>query len=109
MRRKHVPLRTCIACHQKRPKRELIRVVRTPEGSIEIDFHGKLPGRGAYFCPQRTCREAALEPGKLSRLLKARVSVEDAAGLRDAAMVASGPSQEEEEGVELDPANRARP
>jgi predicted RNA-binding protein YlxR (DUF448 family) len=90
MRRKHVPLRTCIACHQKRPKRELVRVVRTPEGSLELDLRGKLPGRGAYFCPVRECSEAALEQGRLSRLLKVEVSGEDVARLHDAVRSAKG-------------------
>lgn len=76
-RRKHVPLRTCIACRQKRSKRELIRVVRTPEGAIEIDPRGKVSGRGAYLCPDPQCWEAALEQGRLGRALKCRVSAED--------------------------------
>jgi predicted RNA-binding protein YlxR (DUF448 family) len=89
-RRKHVPLRTCIVCHEKRPKREFVRVVRTPDGAIEIDFRGKLPGRGAYFCPVRACSEAALEQGRLSRLLRVGVSSEDVARLRDAVKVTIG-------------------
>ena len=84
-RRKHVPLRTCIACHQKRPKRELWRVVRRPEGGIEVDSEkGKLPGRGAYVCPTRRCCEEALDVKKLGRALKCQVSAEDIASLRQA-------------------------
>jgi predicted RNA-binding protein YlxR (DUF448 family) len=76
-RRKHVPLRSCIACREKVPKRELIRVVRSPEGAFEIDPKGKLAGRGAYFCRNRQCWAEALQPGRLSQALKCRVSAED--------------------------------
>ena len=84
-RRKHVPLRTCIACQGKRPKRELVRVVRTPEGQIEIDPKGKLPGRGAYLCPELECWDVALKQQKLGRALKCRVTIEDVERLRSAA------------------------
>ena len=84
-RRKHVPLRTCIACQGKRPKRELVRVVRAPEGTIEVDPKGKRSGRGAYLCPDLECWDAALEQRKLGRALKCRVSAEDVARLRSAA------------------------
>jgi uncharacterized protein len=73
-RRKHVPLRSCIACQEKRPKRELIRVVCTPEGAIEVDPKGKRPGRGAYVCYEPRCWEAGLEPRKLARALKCPVT-----------------------------------
>jgi predicted RNA-binding protein YlxR (DUF448 family) len=82
--RKHVPLRTCIACRQKRAKRELIRVVRTPEGTIEVDLRGKASGRGAYLCPNRQCWEAALEQGRLGRALKCQVTAQDVMTLREA-------------------------
>jgi predicted RNA-binding protein YlxR (DUF448 family) len=83
-RRKHVPLRTCIACQQQRPKRELLRVVRTPEGAIEIDPTGKRAGRGAYVCADLLCWEKALKQGKLGRALKCQVGDQDVAALRDA-------------------------
>ena len=73
-RRKHVPMRTCIACHVKQPKRQLIRLVRTSAGSIEVDPMGKLPGRGAYVCLRESCWEGALQEGKLGRALKCPVS-----------------------------------
>jgi predicted RNA-binding protein YlxR (DUF448 family) len=81
-RRKHVPLRTCIACQQKRPKRELLRIVRRPEGNLEVDPKGKLSGRGAYLCPTLECWSVALDERKLGRALKCQVSAEDAATLR---------------------------
>lgn len=107
-RRKHVPLRTCIACHKKQPKRDLIRAVRTPEGTVEIDFQGKLPGRGAYFCSARNCWETALQPGVLTRLLKAPVSVEDTARLQEAVKSAGVQSVAEGQRTVLDSASRAK-
>jgi predicted RNA-binding protein YlxR (DUF448 family) len=81
-RRKHVPLRTCIACHEQRPKRELLRVVRTPEGSVDIDPTGKRSGRGAYVCAKAQCWQVALDRGKLERALKCQISDQDVAGLK---------------------------
>jgi hypothetical protein len=81
-RRKHVPLRNCIACQQKRPKRELLRIVRTPEGTLEIDPRGKRPGRGAYVCRERTCWERGLEAARLGRALECQVAAETLAALR---------------------------
>jgi uncharacterized protein len=83
--RKHVPLRTCIACQCTRPKRELIRVVRTPEGAIVIDPRGKLPGRGTYICRTHQCWQTGLEPKKLERVLKCQVSAGDVLALRGVA------------------------
>jgi predicted RNA-binding protein YlxR (DUF448 family) len=82
MRRKHVPLRTCVACRRTLAKRELVRIVRTPEGSIEIDLKGKRAGRGAYLCHQQACWEAALGQGLLGRALKTRIAGEQVAALR---------------------------
>lgn len=60
MRRWHIPQRTCIACRQVRNKRDLLRVVRTPEGEIVVDPTGKRSGRGAYLCRAQGCWQAAL-------------------------------------------------
>ena len=51
MQKKKIPMRQCVGCREMKPKRELIRVVRSPEGEIALDFRGKNPGRGAYICP----------------------------------------------------------
>ncbi len=68
---KHVPIRTCIACRTQRPKRELIRIVRTPEGEVHVDPTGKAKGRGAYLCPDVTCWERVLKRNTiLSHALK---------------------------------------
>ena len=52
---KKIPMRTCIACREEKPKREMLRVVRNSEGVIQLDFSGKLPGRGAYICNSEAC------------------------------------------------------
>ena len=50
LKQKKIPVRRCVGCNAQRPKRELVRVVRSPEGEISIDLRGKAPGRGAYLC-----------------------------------------------------------
>lgn len=70
MRRKHVPQRTCIGCRQAKAKRDLIRLVHTPEGRLVIDMTGKLNGRGAYLCRQRSCWEQAVKGNQVSQALK---------------------------------------
>ncbi len=69
-RRKHIPQRTCVACRAVRPKRQLIRIVRTPEGEIRVDDRGKQSGRGAYLCAQRVCWEEALKRRRLDTALR---------------------------------------
>jgi predicted RNA-binding protein YlxR (DUF448 family) len=66
-----VPQRTCVACRTVREKRELVRLVRTKEGKVEIDTTGKKEGRGAYICPDRACWEKALQGQRLERTLRA--------------------------------------
>lgn len=77
MRRKHVPRRTCVACRQVRPKRELIRIVRLLSGEIEVDETGKKSGRGAYLCPSRVCWEVALTKKRLEHALKTEMTMEE--------------------------------
>lgn len=52
---KKIPLRTCIACREEKPKRDMLRVVKNADGEIRLDFSGKLPGRGAYLCNNEAC------------------------------------------------------
>ncbi len=52
---KQIPMRTCIACREEKPKRDMLRVVRNSAGEIRLDFSGKLPGRGAYLCNNAAC------------------------------------------------------
>lgn len=74
-RRKHIPQRTCVGCRTVLAKRELIRVVRTPEG-VRVDPTGKEAGRGAYLHNQRSCWESGIKSG-LERALKIALSPED--------------------------------
>lgn len=73
---KHIPLRTCVQCQQVKAKRELVRVVRGPQGT-KVDEKGKEAGRGAYLCRNRLCWERALAGERLDRALKASISAED--------------------------------
>jgi predicted RNA-binding protein YlxR (DUF448 family) len=63
-RQKHVPLRTCIACRETRAKRELLRIVRTPDGHVLLDPTSKKSGRGAYLCARFSCWQKALKVRK---------------------------------------------
>lgn len=74
-RRKHIPQRTCVGCRTVLAKRELIRVVRTPEG-VRVDLTGKQAGRGAYLHNQRSCWELGIKSG-VERALKITLSPED--------------------------------
>ena len=62
-----IPMRQCLGCRDMKPKRELIRVVRSPEGEISLDFRGKKPGRGAYLCPDPNCLKRARKSKALER------------------------------------------
>ena len=73
---KKVPMRTCLGCRESKPKRELIRVVRTPEGAVEIDPKGKKSGRGAYICPDMECLDKAVGRKQLERSLECSIPKE---------------------------------
>jgi predicted RNA-binding protein YlxR (DUF448 family) len=64
-----IPQRTCVGCQTVKPKRELIRVVRTPDGHTDVDPTGKRSGRGAYLCPNTDCLEKALKGRRLENAL----------------------------------------
>lgn len=64
---KKIPMRQCLGCREMKAKRELIRVVRSPEGEISLDFRGKKPGRGAYVCPSPACLAKARKSKALER------------------------------------------
>ena len=76
-RPRRVPERTCVACRTARPKRELIRLVRTPAGPVELDPSGKKSGRGAYLCRYGECWETGLDRRALDRALKAQITTEN--------------------------------
>lgn len=73
---KKVPQRTCMGCQAKKDKRELVRIVRSPEGEISIDLTGKKPGRGAYICPDPECLQKVVKSKRLERSLETRISEE---------------------------------
>ena len=73
MSQKKIPLRKCIGCGNMLPKKELIRVVHTPEDEFFIDTTGKRNGRGAYICPDAECLEKALKTKAINRSFSANV------------------------------------
>ena len=66
---KKIPMRQCLGCRVMKQKRELIRVVRSPEGEVSLDFRGKKPGRGAYVCNSESCLKKAIKARALARAL----------------------------------------
>ena len=73
---KKIPMRQCLGCREHKPKKELIRVVRSPEGEVSLDFKGKLPGRGAYVCPQADCLAKARKSRALERAFDTALPLE---------------------------------
>ena len=73
---KKVPMRQCLGCREMKPKRELIRVVRSPEGEISLDFKGKASGRGAYVCPDAQCLKKAVKARALERAFSCQIPQE---------------------------------
>ena len=73
---KKIPMRQCMGCREMKPKKELIRVVRSPEGSVSLDFKGKAPGRGAYLCPDLQCLRKARKSGSIGRVLEVEIPAE---------------------------------
>lgn len=71
-----IPLRKCIACGEQKPKKELVRIVRTPELQIHVDPKGKVSGRGAYICPTRACYDLAIKKKALTRALEVEITPE---------------------------------
>jgi predicted RNA-binding protein YlxR (DUF448 family) len=74
---RHIPERTCVACRRTTAKRELVRIVRTPQGTVEIDPTGKTSGRGAYLCKGRQCWQLALKKERLDYALKAKLTPQE--------------------------------
>lgn len=70
---KKIPMRQCLGCNEHLPKRELIRVVRTPEGEVVADATGKKNGRGAYICPKAACLRKAQKSKRLERALECSI------------------------------------
>ena len=76
--KKHIPQRTCVVCRKVRPKRELLRIVRTPAQSLIVDQTGKAAGRGAYVCADAACwQEKSFSRGTIGQALKMTISDEE--------------------------------
>ena len=70
---KRIPMRQCLGCREMKPKPELLRVVRPPEGEVSPDARGKKPGRGAYVCPNAECLRRAVKSRALDRALETKI------------------------------------
>lgn len=73
---KKIPMRQCVGCREMKEKRELIRVVKSPDGEISLDFKGKKPGRGAYLCPDPECLKRGRKARALERAFETAVPAE---------------------------------
>ena len=71
MKQRKIPMRMCVGCREMKPKRELLRVVRSPEGEISFDLTGRKPGRGAYVCRSAACLDQAVRKRQLERACSA--------------------------------------
>ncbi len=81
LRPRHVPQRTCVGCRTQQPKRQLIRIVRTPAGAVLVDPSGRQPGRGAYLHLDSDCWNQGLKKGKLAKALHVTIPAEDQSAL----------------------------
>ncbi len=80
---KKIPLRQCLGCREMKPKKELVRVVRSPEGEISLDFKGKASGRGAYICPDGACLKKAIKARALEKAFSMSIPPEIYEKLRE--------------------------
>ena len=80
-KQKHIPMRTCVACHETKSKRELLRIVHTPDDHVLIDATGKKSGRGAYLCARLSCWETAMKKKRLEQEFETTISDDDRAAL----------------------------
>ena len=84
MKEKKVPMRMCVGCREMKPKKELLRVVRSPEGEVSIDLTGRKPGRGAYLCKNAECMKRAIKQKQLERAFECPLGEETHASLLQA-------------------------
>ncbi len=82
MKVKKIPQRMCNGCMEMKPKKELIRIVKSSDGEVSVDLTGKKPGRGAYICRNSQCLEKAYKSKKLNKSLEASISEEVRISLR---------------------------
>lgn len=73
---KKLPMRQCAGCREMKPKNQMVRVVRSPQGEISLDFRGKAPGRGVYVCPDPECLKKAQKTRALERSLDTAIPPE---------------------------------
>ena len=73
---KKIPMRQCAVCREMKPKNQMVRVVRSPQGEISLDFRGKAPGRGVYVCPDPECLKKAQKTRALERSLDTAIPPE---------------------------------
>ncbi len=73
---KKIPMRQCLGCREMKPKRELIRAVKSPDGVVSLDFKGKAAGRGAYICPNPDCLKKAIRAKALERAFSTAIPQE---------------------------------
>lgn len=83
MNKKPLPQRMCVGCREMKDKRDLIRVVKTPEGEITIDSKGKMNGRGAYLCRNADCLQKAVKAKGLERAFQQKVTEEIFSSLKE--------------------------
>ena len=76
MKPRKIPMRQCLGCNEHKPKAELIRVVRSPEGEVLLDLTGKKSGRGAYICRDVKCLKKARKSGRIAHNLACEISPE---------------------------------
>lgn len=70
MKPRKIPMRMCVGCREMKPKKELLRIVKKPDGQVQLDITGKVSGRGAYVCPNQKCLETAVKQKQLDRALE---------------------------------------
>ena len=92
---KKIPQRQCVGCREMKDKKSLIRVVRSAEGKVSLDFGGRAPGRGAYVCSE-DCLAAARKTRKLERALRCKVTDEDYERVLRELALAEAPGKNEE-------------
>ncbi len=73
MQQKKIPMRKCVGCNESKAKKELVRIVRSPEGEISLDLKGKKSGRGAYICSNADCFKKARKSKRIDRILEVTV------------------------------------
>ena len=84
MAEKRTPMRKCVGCNEMKDKKELIRIVRSSEGVMNVDATGKMSGRGAYICKCLACFDSAVKAKRLERAFKTRIPDDIYQALREA-------------------------